>query len=332
MPRSTKEVFEKEVDPIGNERSTTPNPDVDRYYNIGSTDSESDSDSDSDAGGRLQGKDKRQKPGHEYITKGGREYNATKVLKIDRSAIKTTEDNYPRFSLIACSAPSLRTFDSFCDMVATGNNVDGIVVLGPAEPGRLEDYWSKTPSLPGVFNMSLCEYDIANKGSKPLEGGSDVGTENVLEFTNKLGKTRSKTITLYHYNAWKDRGKPTNPEDFENFIKKIYKKKHRKLIVHCSAGVGRTGTFTACLDALIESDQHKPPADIVKELRKHRTIMVQTPGQFDIVCKFMARNCVDLKKLGLKAPEYTDDIDYDEYFGDGVAAKLGIPESKRAKQ
>ena len=50
------------------------------------------------------------------------------------------------------------------------------------------------------------------------------------------------------------------------------------LLVHCSAGVGRTGTFVA-LDILLDALASKRPIDVfdvVAGMRKKRMLMVQT--------------------------------------------------------
>ncbi len=89
-------------------------------------------------------------------------------------------------------------------------------------------------------------------------------------------------VTLFHYLAWPDHGVPANAISMVNFIKRVRKthpySKTDILLVHCSAGVGRTGTFIT-LDSMMERIKTEETINInefVKNLRKQRVLMVQT--------------------------------------------------------
>ena len=90
-------------------------------------------------------------------------------------------------------------------------------------------------------------------------------------------------VTLFHYLAWPDHGVPTNAISMVNFIKRVRKvhpyNKQDLLLVHCSAGVGRTGTFIT-LDSMLERIKANAGINVyqfVSNLRKQRVLMVQTP-------------------------------------------------------
>ena len=62
-------------------------------------------------------------------------------------------------------------------------------------------------------------------------------------------------VTEYHFTFWPDHGVPKFATSFISFIRRV-QKAHNKahgvpLLVHCSAGVGRTGTFIL-LDSMLE--------------------------------------------------------------------------------
>ena len=88
-------------------------------------------------------------------------------------------------------------------------------------------------------------------------------------------------VTHYHFTAWPDHGVPADKTCMLAFIKRI-RKAHPPtgppLLVHCSAGVGRTGTFIT-LDTMLQRMKEENNLNIpefVKEMRSRRVLMVQT--------------------------------------------------------
>ena len=89
-------------------------------------------------------------------------------------------------------------------------------------------------------------------------------------------------VIQFHFIAWPDHGVPDNCSVMLNFIRRV-RKLHPysnpcPLLVHCSAGVGRTGTFIV-LDSMLERMKVEDTlniCDFVKQLREQRVLMVQT--------------------------------------------------------
>ena len=89
-------------------------------------------------------------------------------------------------------------------------------------------------------------------------------------------------VSQHHFTSWPDHGVPKFATSLLSFIRRV-QKEHNKdmgvpLLVHCSAGVGRTGTFIT-LDAMLErikSEQSVNVYEFVKNMRKRRVLMVQT--------------------------------------------------------
>ena len=95
------------------------------------------------------------------------------------------------------------------------------------------------------------------------------------------GRTSSLKVTQFHYTAWPDRGVPQSPQHFLAFRNAVADDHQRcasaakaagdprsPILVHCSAGVGRTGTFCcvhSCLNLLpfINFVRHCPPVSTV---------------------------------------------------------------------
>ncbi|NWR28315.1 PTN3 phosphatase, partial [Tachuris rubrigastra] len=88
------------------------------------------------------------------------------------------------------------------------------------------------------------------------------------------------TVTHLQYVAWPDHGVPDDSMDFLEFVTCMRPKrvKNEPVLVHCSAGIGRTGVLVTMETAmcLIERNQPVYPLDIVRKMRDQRAMMVQT--------------------------------------------------------
>ena len=89
-------------------------------------------------------------------------------------------------------------------------------------------------------------------------------------------------VTHLFFLGWPDHGVPFNRISLIEFIKRVrqfHPPTHQKpLLVHCSAGVGRTGTFIV-LDTMLQRMKVENTVNVyqfVKQLRSQRVRMVQT--------------------------------------------------------
>ena len=119
-------------------------------------------------------------------------------------------------------------------------------------------------------------------------------------------------VTHMQYMAWPDHGVPDDSIDFLNFVTKVREARtgetsrkkffhYRNLlllsilgmveptIVHCSAGIGRTGVLILMETAqcLIEANQPVYPLDIVRTMRDQRAMMIQTAVSFFVLLFFI---------------------------------------------
>ncbi|XP_074844069.1 tyrosine-protein phosphatase non-receptor type 3 [Carettochelys insculpta] len=110
------------------------------------------------------------------------------------------------------------------------------------------------------------------------------------------------TITHLQYVAWPDHGVPDDSRDFLEFVTCMRPKRveSEPVLVHCSAGIGRTGVLVTMETAmcLIERNQPVYPLDIVRKMRDQRAMMVQTSSQYKFVCEAILR----VYKEGLVRP------------------------------
>lgn len=233
----------------------------DKYENVGSV-------------GEQRSKRNMDEAGGEYLTKGGKVVNASKIVK--------TQIGGSKLSIIATNSPSYSNFMSFLDLAYRSNKVDGIVVLGKADGAKIMNYWDPDESKRDLRYMP---YHLFRLESKKLMSGSGFNAY-MLDFWQADKKVEE--LPLWNYYYWPSFQNPVNPDDFEKFVRLF--KRNRKLLVHCSAGTGRTGVFAACVQALREG-KGANPKEIVESMRNARSYMVQTPDQFDLICKFILRNC-----------------------------------------
>ncbi|XP_060827193.1 tyrosine-protein phosphatase Lar isoform X6 [Bombus pascuorum] len=102
---------------------------------------------------------------------------------------------------------------------------------------------------------------------------------------SRAGYSERREIKQLQFTAWPDHGVPEHPAPFLQFLRRVRSlnpPESGPLIVHCSAGVGRTGCFIV-IDSMLERIKHEKMIDIyghVTCLRAQRNYMVQTEDQY----------------------------------------------------
>ncbi|XP_039484170.1 phosphatidylinositol phosphatase PTPRQ [Drosophila santomea] len=92
-------------------------------------------------------------------------------------------------------------------------------------------------------------------------------------------------VIHYYFKKWPDHGVPEDPMHLIAFVKRVKAERrpsYSPIVVHCSAGVGRTGTFIG-LDLIMQRLKSESKINIfetVKKLRFQRMKMVQTQQQY----------------------------------------------------
>uniref|UniRef100_UPI00358EB397 tyrosine-protein phosphatase non-receptor type 11-like isoform X1 n=1 Tax=Myxine glutinosa TaxID=7769 RepID=UPI00358EB397 len=133
--------------------------------------------------------------------------------------------------------------------------------------------------------------------------------------------TAVRTIWQYQYKAWPDHGVPGDLGEVIEFLEEVAKRQGGlpeagPIIVHCSAGIGRTGTLIV-IDILTDMILHKGPncsIDIpwvVQWVRSQRSGLVQTESQFRFVYEVVMHFIENLRKEGtprkeLQTSEYSN--------------------------
>ncbi|XP_045923898.1 receptor-type tyrosine-protein phosphatase epsilon isoform X7 [Micropterus dolomieu] len=97
-----------------------------------------------------------------------------------------------------------------------------------------------------------------------------------------------RLVTQLHFTSWPDFGVPFSPIGMLKFLKKVKAVNppfSGPIVVHCSAGVGRTGTFIV-IDAMIDMMHAEQKVDVfgfVSKIREQRSQLVQTDMQYSFI-------------------------------------------------
>uniref|UniRef100_A0A8C3C3H3 Receptor-type tyrosine-protein phosphatase eta n=1 Tax=Cairina moschata TaxID=8855 RepID=A0A8C3C3H3_CAIMO len=181
-------------------------------------------------------------------------------------------------AFIAAQGPLSNTTEDFWRMIWEKNIYCIVMLTKCVEQARTkcEQYWpdkqSKTYgdiAVTVVLETVLPEWTIR-----------DFNVENV-------NTRESHIVRQFHFTSWPDHGVPETTDLLINFRHHVHEYSSQNpidspILVHCSAGVGRTGTFIA-IDRLIQQIEMENTVDVygvVYDLRMHRPLMVQTEDQY----------------------------------------------------
>ncbi|XP_071799484.1 receptor-type tyrosine-protein phosphatase mu-like isoform X2 [Asterias amurensis] len=105
-----------------------------------------------------------------------------------------------------------------------------------------------------------------------------------------------REVMQYHYITWPDM-KPPESSPLLQFIGRVHASKTTQqgpIVVHCSAGVGRTGTYIT-VDSMLEQGQAEGQVDVltfVRAMREQRFRMVQTLDQYKFIFDALLESCL----------------------------------------
>ncbi|KAH9490848.1 hypothetical protein Btru_033547 [Bulinus truncatus] len=194
---------------------------------------------------------------------------------INASYIKDFGD---KVEFIASQGPNKIILNDFVRMLWEQNTEKIVMLTNLAEEGKTkcEQYWPDE----GKIKFGDVKVKLLTTTSF-----SDF-TIRRLEFSKKNDETHH--ITHYQYHAWPDKGVPPAPWSLIDFVYKVTASTSPHLtVVHCSAGVGRTGTFIALLNVIKQAAETGKLNffETVTKLRQDRIFMVQTATQYEFLHK-----------------------------------------------
>ncbi|XP_076293559.1 tyrosine-protein phosphatase Lar isoform X3 [Lasioglossum baleicum] len=177
---------------------------------------------------------------------------------------------------VATQGPLQETFGDFWRMCWELRSCTIVMMTKLEERTRIkcDQYWpSRGAETYGLMTVTITDVQ-------------ELATYCIRSFqVSRAGYSERREIKQLQFTAWPDHGVPEHPAPFLQFLRRVKSMNppdSGPLIVHCSAGVGRTGCFIV-IDSMLERIKHEKMIDIyghVTCLRAQRNYMVQTEDQY----------------------------------------------------
>ncbi|XP_035282790.1 receptor-type tyrosine-protein phosphatase delta isoform X36 [Anguilla anguilla] len=186
-------------------------------------------------------------------------------------------DGYRKQNAYIATQGSLpETFGDFWRMLWEQRSANIVMMTKLEERSRVkcDQYWpSRGTETYGLIQVTLLDT-------------VELATYCVRTFAlYKNGSSEKREVRQFQFTAWPDHGVPEHPTPFLAFLRRVKAcnpPDAGPMVVHCSAGVGRTGCFIV-IDAMLERIKHEKTVDIyghVTLMRAQRNYMVQTEDQY----------------------------------------------------
>ncbi|XP_056891572.1 protein tyrosine phosphatase receptor type Db isoform X24 [Takifugu flavidus] len=186
-------------------------------------------------------------------------------------------DGYRRQNAYIATQGSLpETFGDFWRMIWEQHTANIIMMTKLEEKSRVkcDQYWpTRGSETYGLVQVTLLDT-------------VELATYSVRTFAlYKSGSNEKREVRHFQFTAWPDHGVPEHPTPFLAFLRRVKAcnpPDAGPMVVHCSAGVGRTGCFIV-IDAMTERIKQEKTLDVyghVTLMRSQRNYMVQTEDQY----------------------------------------------------
>lgn len=201
-----------------------------------------------------------------------------------------------------------------------------IVTQGPLDSST-EDFWGMCFSKEINLVLMLCKFRAGNRPQCseyfPYKGGNDsfITNEKIYEISldkeenlsddlikriiiiKKLNNGSQKLMTHIQYTGWPDYGVPsltTNDSLIQllRILRKNFNETTNQIVIHCSAGVGRSGTILGLFNLIQIVNYNNKANDyerrisvfsVVRRMREERCFMVQTLEQYVLIYEILKK-------------------------------------------
>ncbi|CAF1007134.1 unnamed protein product [Brachionus calyciflorus] len=211
---------------------------------------------------------------------------------------------------IATQGPKKETINDFWRMIYQ-YRVSAIVMLTKlVEKGveRCTQYWPDKINIPEIYG----DYEVTLKDQQKCGDyirrtfdltkfnnyNKNTTLTSLVNTPNSFSNRKILTVNQYYYPEWPDKDTPsTDPISILHLIRDVNRNHltyQYPIVVHCSAGVGRTGTYIT-LDAMIEKINTDAKIDIfgfISKIRERRQYLVQTSKQYIFIHEALYEYCL----------------------------------------
>ncbi|XP_046569543.1 tyrosine-protein phosphatase non-receptor type 12-like isoform X2 [Haliotis rubra] len=217
------------------------------------------------------------------------------------------QDVYGKNGYIASQGPLPHTVNDFWRMLWEYKVEIVFMVCREEESGRpkCERYWPLESEAKMFGQLEVT-----------LESEKELFPDFVERILRVSHGSEKHVVKQFHYTGWPDHGVPHHSREVYKMVCKMREARRLleiPIVIHCSAGCGRTGTICAVDYAWTLLDQNKVSHgfslyEVISNIRQQRQSMVQTPDQYEFAHLVVQSLCEDWINLYQEHDYYNADL------------------------